>query len=378
MLEIIGEENGFFILECSICSKDKEMYPLIKQRIGCFKRGKIPCGCSKIPKYSQDQWKILLKRSLNKRDGRYRLIEAPDKLKAKSKLLLWDNTGECERLVSLYDFVSKPDRDGLATRAAKARERLLSMKPKVKAEVDLIFESYPEKSLLNLYHSNSSWNVEYKCDKCKELSCRGVFKTKVKTLKDRGFLCKCYSKSFKRDKEDVVKETKDKLYSLGYEYLGLHGEYNGYGLTRVIWNCDKGHKNIQILSNMRRDNYRCKTCSKKGFKMEGDAYLYVVSFSVDETSYLKFGVTSRSSVDLRLRQIFTNMDYDLVTLLSGCGDFVWQTEKIIKDNITCCTGLNIPIYSGITEVVLHTEDNLNKINGILKQAIIGGQCEFTK
>lgn len=60
------EEKGKdrkFILECNVCSKDAELWPLgcIISTKGNLVVGQIPCGCSKNPRWTQSQYETLVK-----------------------------------------------------------------------------------------------------------------------------------------------------------------------------------------------------------------------------------------------------------------------------------------------------------------------------
>jgi len=60
----VGNKDKLYILECSTCSEDKELWPTgtIKIKKGNLERGYIPCGCSKAPKWTEEQYKIRVKR----------------------------------------------------------------------------------------------------------------------------------------------------------------------------------------------------------------------------------------------------------------------------------------------------------------------------
>ncbi|WOZ53794.2 hypothetical protein [Vibrio phage VRU] len=53
-----------FILECEICSKDKELWPYgsITGAKGNLVKDSVPCGCTKSPKWTQSQYELLIKR----------------------------------------------------------------------------------------------------------------------------------------------------------------------------------------------------------------------------------------------------------------------------------------------------------------------------
>ncbi|EOW9283502.1 TPA: hypothetical protein PX772_002836 [Vibrio cholerae] len=61
--------NAVFTLTCSICSKDKELFPdgSIKSRKADLEKGAVPCGCSNMPKWSQEQFETLIKRKCSLR-----------------------------------------------------------------------------------------------------------------------------------------------------------------------------------------------------------------------------------------------------------------------------------------------------------------------
>lgn len=69
-LKVIGciqkaGEKSRYAVECSVCILDPELFrggyfSIVKADL---KKGNIPCGCSKIPKWSQEQYEILCSRS---------------------------------------------------------------------------------------------------------------------------------------------------------------------------------------------------------------------------------------------------------------------------------------------------------------------------
>lgn len=68
-LEVIGwsgkyGRNKYYIVKCSICSGDTEVYGSghFRSRRKDLTGGKIPCGCSKSPRHSREQYEILCKR----------------------------------------------------------------------------------------------------------------------------------------------------------------------------------------------------------------------------------------------------------------------------------------------------------------------------
>lgn len=69
-LVVIGN-NGLkgckkkYYVECDVCSKDKELFGEITTTKQCLEKGIMPCGCSKSPKWSEEQTLVRLRRKLN-------------------------------------------------------------------------------------------------------------------------------------------------------------------------------------------------------------------------------------------------------------------------------------------------------------------------
>lgn len=63
--KVVGTSSPIlFAVTCKVCSPDKELFPdeyfLVPK--SHLKRGTLPCGCSKAPKWTLDQWLIRLQR----------------------------------------------------------------------------------------------------------------------------------------------------------------------------------------------------------------------------------------------------------------------------------------------------------------------------
>lgn len=68
-LEVVGwsekpRTNKHYILKCGTCSQDSELFGegYFKSLKMSLVRGQLPCGCSKTPKWSKDQYKVLCSR----------------------------------------------------------------------------------------------------------------------------------------------------------------------------------------------------------------------------------------------------------------------------------------------------------------------------
>lgn len=64
ILDILVNSRNKYKVECQICKQDKELYgdaiyEIPKKYLRC---GQLPCGCSKVPKWSKEQWEIIISR----------------------------------------------------------------------------------------------------------------------------------------------------------------------------------------------------------------------------------------------------------------------------------------------------------------------------
>jgi len=58
-------KRRFLIVKCHVCAKDTELWGdgYFRQSIETFTKGSQPCGCSKHPRMTIDQWQVVLKRA---------------------------------------------------------------------------------------------------------------------------------------------------------------------------------------------------------------------------------------------------------------------------------------------------------------------------
>lgn len=351
MLKVIGQDGKYYILECDICSKDKEMYPEIKQLKGSFHSGKIPCGCAKIPKYNEQQWLIMTDRAILSRGGEISLISLSGKPNAKCKITLINNITGNYRCTCMYDFIKNPNSDGKLDKGIKISSSKRSKESEVTPRIaPLLVQS--NKQLVELYHKNYKWRLKYYCETCSSLDNNGIFDIELDRLELKGFNCKCHSKSFRRNGMDVEKEVEAALSQKG-RFICFTPEYTTYNTSVVEWVCNKGHNNKQMLSNMRKVGYTCPRCVRHGYNPDKPAYLYVAEFTEKDRTYLKYGITNRKSPDDRLKQIFKKKHYSKLLTVYSDGYTILKLENTIKSNFE--SGVEgLDITSGFTEILNFT------------------------
>lgn len=91
-----GNKEPLYQVECQICKLDKELFgdALYKCTSDFIKTGKLPCGCSRTPKWSAEQWEILIKRKCKENNSEFEGFVVEGKINQNSKLKLKCNVCE--------------------------------------------------------------------------------------------------------------------------------------------------------------------------------------------------------------------------------------------------------------------------------------------
>ncbi|WP_447828898.1 hypothetical protein [Aeromonas hydrophila] len=93
-----GERQGsnkLYQCRCSECAEDPELFGdavFYSTKYNIVNVGSLPCGCSKRPHWTADQYKILLKRKAN---GKYTVSDVPDDAKVTTHVSCKCNVEEC-------------------------------------------------------------------------------------------------------------------------------------------------------------------------------------------------------------------------------------------------------------------------------------------
>ena len=115
-----------WVATCSVCSRDNELFPYGSIQVSPSEMsvsGKLSCGCSKAPRLTERQNRVIVERECAKRG--YKFIDWVGKYEGvnKTKILIFDlHTNMDGTISSISSFLS--GRDSL-TRKEKAREAKL-------------------------------------------------------------------------------------------------------------------------------------------------------------------------------------------------------------------------------------------------------------
>lgn len=352
-----------YLLECSICSKDKELFPdgSLRGYKGNLERGQQSCGCSPTYKWDERQTKVRIKRRIEGSPVKFHGWVG-DTFKGVSTQLKLEDTslGVCWVSSTVTNFLRQKGNPPALTGVQKA------------GHIDKLFSEFvknlPDKECYKPNYENSKY-VYYYCPICKEDElvkkglCTGIFNVLKPTVKRGGKPCRC-SQSFsftKRQREYLVKE---KIREKGGTFIGWEKEDSYTWDALVKWCCKEGHECSTIVNSIMRGT-GCGTCFKKdtgmyGFYKNKTKYkdtLYVISFN-DE--YIKVGRTFNLESRLKslsrqarvpvtqLRVLFThkgshlrifNLEQDLHKELRLRGfeekKVTWSQELFTYDSLDC-------------------------------------------
>lgn len=283
-----------YILECNKCSKDKSLWPYGSiETIKCnLTKGQLCCGCSRSPKWSEEQNRIRVHRLCN--DKGYKFLGwFGDYNKDKTYLMLenpetnnrW-NTTNLNNLLHGYG-------DPLQGRVNTIKASLKSEEYHIKD-----FTGYAKGTVFKRV-SGGEW--EYKCGICsqdkyvKNGVCSGIFKSTISGLKAGKKSCRCGS-SYRYTPEQRL---------LDCEWVVSQSEITGYGFedyskfnakVKYKWRCKCGNQNSTEVYRFVNGQLSCGSCSQFGnvfglydAKVFEPDTLYIIELKSDDECFIKIG-----------------------------------------------------------------------------------------
>lgn len=373
----IKKDNKYvYILECSICSKDKELWPygsITTNRVGALSHACI-CGCSSHTYWSEEQYKIICSRYAEKEGFEFLGLEGTfqgntTRIKFKSRYESF-----VESKIPINSFLS-------GQRGMYYGSKINSLKSQ-KPDVELIdrFLSTGKFRKGTVFGRSLETNKGgrgklwgYYCPICSvdeyvsENLCSGVFYGVGSDLSRGQLSCRCgnyyWSEGQYRYKVDKVL---DKIKGTFTQWVGIGRVTSN---TKFKWLCECGTTNITPMYPFLQHGQGCTKCSdSSGFKVSKPASLYIFEWYGFGESYLKYGITNRE-VNVRVSEQarVSSLDYKEVSIHHfEYGQDALNIENAIKSiygKKGVCPKRWLP--DGFTETVEFTEHNLDIINNII-------------
>lgn len=360
VVERVDKGSRYYYLECSVCSTDNELWPYksIRSSKYCILDGKVSCGCAKNPQWTRVQHIVRLNRRAESLGIVISAFPEGKINSCKSKIIVYD--GVMHHSVIINNFLIR----GVPT-DSKRNIVYVKQKMELTGKFPLGFDVNPCNDTNDLGHQVF---CSYYCPVCaKDIytlggASNGWFISKTTSLTQGWKPCRCRDNGYKWSPD----ERRIKLDILLNQFGGKFVEFcddNVRKGTKFIWMCNEGHKNDTEICHFINGHTRCAICSKTGYDRSKTGRFYVVRWSHNDSSFIKFGITNLK-VKLRVSNQSKKTYYkpSILHILEGSGQDVWDVERSLKvlfGNSQNCDRKFLP--DGYTETVYDTEDNISTL-----------------
>lgn len=336
IVTIIGRGEGEKVLvECSICSKDKELFPELYSYRGVLRKGIFPCGCSKQPKWKEHQWKVIVDRRCQEIGYDFLGWEGDFKGIYTYLKLFNPKTGNLWSTTIISNFIHKGHKD--------PNESFQGFSDEDHIRGFFSTGRFTEGTTFWRDSSKTSYWF-YSCPVCSEDEfvnngvCDGIFRGLSGNLKNGNCGCRC-SSHHKFTEEERVYMIQKVCHEEGLTFLGFEGKYRN-SKTPLIWLCKEGHKNSTGIYDFLEQGTRCRKCAWRSSRGNGNGYLhhrrnerdllYILSFG----QYIKIGRSFEISNRLKnLKKESKIKEIDILYLYEGSHKNVYDVEQAIHKHL---------------------------------------------
>lgn len=367
-LTVVGH-NGLksgkkkYILECSVCSRDEELWPhgSIQIRKGDIIRGKFNCGCATNTYYTEEQQVIRCKRVCSEMDYKYIGLDSEYTTAKDTYVNVVNNkTGnpvKC-RAANLSRGVIGDKKN--ANKLIKER-----FKSKRVERTEVLNHKFKGVASIRLIGDTS--DVVFSCLVCKQDVytknglCNGELITELRQV-ERGYIpCRCNGRGFLTFDQ---KNLKVKLIC-DNEGISLDKFWDDNGEVYMSYICQKGNLKITNYHNFITGK-RCSCCAGYGFDGNKSGSFYLVKWSCKGFNYLKYGITNNEDILERVNIQQNKTDggeYEVLNHWRFCkGSHAEDLEDLIDYYFRFDEGVNKNIMpDGFTETIPYSCENVRFI-----------------
>jgi len=362
--ERLISNNVNFIYECSVCSKDVELWKFgsiqqPKSKI-ISKPNKVCCGCNKNIKWTEEQYEVLIRRRCEEVGYKFKGWYGDYKQIDNTYLSLYNPVSGNEwSTCTINNFIKKGRLDPFVSGKKSDKEHIKDFHSTDKFNKDNVYW----RSNRETPKGDKSY-FKFTCGVCsddeyvKNGTCTGIFESFIGDLKCGTLSCRCntiyrYTSSQREYKINSI------LTHEGGEFKGWGETFRG-NLTFFNWVCSEGHScRTQVAPFMA--GVRCGTCCAGGFNTKLSATFYIVEWYGYGESYLKYGITNKTVLQrIKVQARKAHLDYKILhTFYNDSGQAVLDVENKVKDlygRDGVCPKQWLP--DGFTETVHNTPENL--------------------
>lgn len=297
-----SHSNKIYKVHCTKCAKDEELFV-----DGCFYsikgslvRGGLPCGCSKKPNWTEEQYKIRINRKC-KEYGDLEFLGFSDEFKGnRTKLKL-----QCSKHEEPYVY----EKTTIANLFSGQRgchlckidtTKLTNIKPD-QGMIDSFFASGVFKEGTKFYRSErkdskgvlSYWN--YTCPLCyndeyaKEGLCSGVFESGGDCLQKGILACRCGNYYWNKEQREYQINKRIREESIPYVFLGWINDYKNKN-SKFKYKCKEHGEQKVSVDKFLNSQQGCPQCAGNN---QQECYINGV-YDKETLIALKFGIANNS------------------------------------------------------------------------------------
>lgn len=268
--------NKLYLVKCSLCSNDADLFGDGIFRNEKLKQGCVPCGCARAYRWTEDQYKIRVRRLIGKE---------PISVQGKRAVMLCNKHGKyTTTLATIFDRVS----DGCRKCNSKTQFVMES-----EEEIVKLFTSSGKFPKGTAFRRLASQQWEISCPVCRKdkfsKNLGYTFVAAQSSLLRGAIPCRCSSR-YSWGEGGWVERVKSQC-SEGVEFLHMDGDFTD-GRTKGVFVC-KEHGNFKQA--VKKFKGCCPSCH---FANQSKGYLNLV-YDGKTCVAIKFGITS--DLDSRLR-----------------------------------------------------------------------------
>lgn len=370
---VVGVDSGLgcrkkYAVTCNVCSKDYELY---KNGIFFITKhnllsGRLPCGCSKTPKWSEEQYKIILKRYCKGKHFVFKSILGGFFGNTSRVLMCCNTHGDWSSgtIANILRGKGCPECKKVSISKGLKGDEVLITKNLTESGMFPIGTKF-KRSLTMSSMQDDYW--EYTCPICsndeyvKAGLCSGIFYSRLTHLKSGIKSCRC-SAHTNLTKEQRIFQIKKKMYDSNTKdiFTGLCDNYNNV-FDKFIRQCPlHGEYSTEVRHYLHSD-CGCPQCSNHSQK---ECYINGI-YKENSLIALKFGIAKNSNLRASKQNTYTeytvkNINVWTFPTVKSCK----EAEKFVKSSIICGTLSKDEFKDGYTETT--SVDNMPKIISIFE------------
>jgi len=369
-----------YILECSICSEDTELFPygtFTSYRIDNLEKGASVCNCSP---YSWKDWQCLIRLRRCCEEEPYEILGFVGEFKSCNKTkVVFKNTRDnyiC-RNVTISSFLGgcRGERDGRkqsrTTKQYGVTVWLGRFFNSGKFKIGTIFGRLDRVGLDNRQIFWGYWCPECSNDEYVQNGlCSGIFEGAQGDLVKGQLSCRCGNYYWNQQQREyqINKILAERNQGVFIGWVSEKGYKNSQ--SKFKWECSTcKYGNTSQTYRFLSEGQLCRGChTTGGFAPNHQGYFYLYSWYGFGYEFYKFGITNRTP-EIRAKEQYSvgQLDYNkIICHLFKNGYIAKELEKMVSDTIDTkiCPKQWLP--DGYTETTSATKENLNIILNLLE------------